>query len=341
MPAVSVVMPVYNASQFFSEAVESILAQSFKDFELIIIDDASQDGSPDIVKSYKDPRIVFVQNHKNVGVAQSLNKGLDLAKGYYIARMDADDISEPGRLEQQVRFMEKHPDVGISGGFVHLFGKGMNSIARVPADSEDILAYMIFENPMWHMSVIMRKDMLQKYHLYYDPTFSRSEDYDLWARASQHFPMANLGDVLVRVRVHEASATRANWDEMTIQTEAIQDRLLERWGYHVSDEEKTFHHRVGRGYRMNSRKDIERAEAWLQKMCDTNARTKNINDISFRRIAAVVWFRLCANSGPLGPWIFKKWHSSSLASRHSQPLSEVVRFVTSITWHSLRRRIVA
>ncbi len=336
MPEMSVVMPVYNASQYLSEAIESILNQDVKDIEFLIIDDASEDQSAEIVKSYNESRIVFIQNQMNMGVARTLNRGIDIAKGRYIVRMDADDISIPGRLERQLRFMEAHPEIGISGGSVRLFGIGLSTIARVPLDSQEVSAYMHFENPMWHMTVIMRRDLLDKFHLRYDPSFSRSEDYDLWRRAIQYFSIANIPEVLVRVREHGASATRSNWDAVTAQTEIIQRRLLECSGLSLTAEEIAFHHRVGRGYRMNSRQEIDKAEEWLQRLCNANTQSKQIADSSFRRAVATVWFRVCANSGPLGPWIFRKWNNSSLACGFPQPFVGISRFVASIIWHKCR-----
>ncbi|MBU1567476.1 MAG: glycosyltransferase [Proteobacteria bacterium] len=339
MQKISILMPVYNACQYLSEAIESILNQTYRNFEFIIIDDASKDNSLDILKSYEDPRIVLVENKMNMGVAWTLNRGVSLARGCYIARMDADDISVPKRLERQIRFMESHPEIGIAGGWVKHFGNGLSSIARVPIDPQEVHAYMHFENPLWHMSVIMRKDLLEKFHLQYDSSFSRSEDYDLWTRAIQHFPMANIGEVLVWVREHGGSATRANWGEVTDQTEIIQCRLLERAGLTPSSGEIVFHHRVGRGYRISNRQEIDKAEAWLQRLCNANRESKQIADISFRRAVAVVWLRVCANSGPLGPWIYEKWRNSPLAIGFPQPFAAVARFLASIGWHQCRRLV--
>lgn len=337
MPVISIVMPVHNAGLYLTPAIESILKQTYKDYEFIIINDASNDNSLDIAKSYDDPRIVLVENKKNMGVAWTLNRGISLARGRYIARMDADDISVPKRLEWQFRFMEAHPEVGVSGGWVKHFGIGLPTIARVPLDPQEVFGYMHFENPIWHMSVIMRKEVLVKFDLKYDSSFSRSEDYDLWTRAIQYFPMANIAEVLVYVREHCGSATRANWGEVTDQTEIIQRRLLERAGLSPSSEEIVFHHRVGRGYRMGSRQEIDKAEAWLQRLCKANTESKQIADISFRRSVAIVWFRVCANSGPLGPWIFRKWRTSPLANGFPQPFAAAARFAASIGWHQCRR----
>jgi len=123
-PLISVVMPVYNTEKFVAEAIESILAQTFTDFEIIIIDDCSTDKSWQIIQDFseKDQRIVTIQNSENQGLARSLNKGLKIAKGQFIARMDADDISMPQRFEIQLDFLKNHPDVGVVGStvkFIH------------------------------------------------------------------------------------------------------------------------------------------------------------------------------------------------------------------------------
>lgn len=339
MPEISVIMPVYNAGKFLAAAIESVLKQNYTDFEFIILDDASTDNSLEIISKVCDPRIVLIANEENLGVARSLNKGIELARGRYIARMDADDISMPNRLARQVRFMQDHPEIGISGGWVQMFGNGPPSIARVPSDPEEIAAYMLFETPMWHVTVIMRRDLIIRHKLRYNPKFSRSEDYDLWTRAIVHFPLANLNEILVRVREHGGSATRANWDEMTKQTEIILGRLLEQSGFSVSVEDIAFHHRVGRGYRMNSKKEIEKAEKWLQNLIELNLQKQTFTDVYLRRAVAKVWFRVCSNSGPLGFWIFRKWIGSPLRHLTLPPTVNFVRFLASIIWHRCRQAL--
>ncbi len=337
MPEISVIMPVYNAGKFLAAAIESILKQNHTDFEFIILDDASTDNSLEIINKFCDPRIVLSANVENLGVARSLNKGIELARGRYIVRMDADDISMPNRLARQIRFMQDHPEIGISGGWVQIFGNGPPSIARVPSNPDEIAAYMLFETPLWHVTVIMRRELIIQHKLRYNPTFSRSEDYDLWTRAIVHFPLANLDEVLVRVREHGASATRANWDEMTKQTEIILGRLLEQSGFSVSVEDIAFHHRVGRGYRMNSKKEVEKAEKWLQNLIELNSQKQTFSDVYLRRAVAKVWFRVCSNSGPLGFWIFRKWIGSPLRHLTRPPSANLVRFLASIIWHRCRQ----
>lgn len=314
------------------------MQQTWRDFELLIIDDGSSDKGSDIVSSMRDERIVLLCNPKNIGVAATLNRGLAIARGRYIARMDADDISLPDRLERQVRFMDDHPGVGISGGWVRLFAGGqLPYTCRVPTDSKDVAAYMIFENSLWHVTAMIRKNMLNSASLKYDPSFSRSEDYDLWTRVGKHFSLANIDQVLVRVRRHKESVTRLNWEEMTKQTEIIQERLLKRVGLQLSPLEVAFHHRVGRGYRLEKEEHIYNAEKWLLQILSMNQKTMIYDDRSLRQVIGKVWFRLCANSGTLGFCIWRAWRRSSLASRATISIPEQLRFIASIIWHMARR----
>jgi glycosyltransferase involved in cell wall biosynthesis len=338
-PAVTVLMPLYNGAHYVREAVGSILRQTWKDFELLIIDDGSTDAGPEIVSAMRDERIVLLRNPSNMGVAATLNNGLDVARGHYIARMDADDISLANRLEHQVRFMDEHPDVGISGGWVRLFGGGeLPYTCRVPGESREVAAYILFENPLWHMTVMLRRDAMNHHALRYNPGFSRSEDYDLWIRAGHCFLLANLERVLVRVRRTQGSATRANWNEVTHQTEVLLGRQLSDLGMSVTEEEVAFHHRIGRGYRMASRNQIKLAESWLSRLVSENGQRLVFDEVALRKIVGMIWFRVCANSGTLGPWMWQEWRRSPLAASVKISVSDQLRFMASIIWHMARRK---
>lgn len=338
-PSITVLMPLYNGERYIRQAIESILCQTWRDYELLIIDDGSRDAGPDIISTIQDERIVLLRNPSNMGVAATLNRGLEVARGRYIARMDADDISLPDRLERQVRFMDKHPDVGISGGWVRLFGGGeLPYTCRVPTDRHAVAAYMLFENALWHVTAIMRRDVLSRASLYYDPVFSRSEDYDLWTRAGQHFALANIDQISVRVRRHKESVTRSNWEEMTKQTEIIQERLLQKIGLKLTSSELAFHHRVGRGYRLEIPEHVNQAEKWLLRLLSANQQTLVYDEISLKQVIGKVWFRVCANSGTLGPSIWREWSRSPLTTSSKIPVSEKLRFMASIIWHMARRR---
>ena len=150
----SVIMPVYNGEKYLKEAIDSILNQTFSDFEFIIVNDCSSDNTEDIIKSYKDNRIVYLKNEENSGVATTLNRGLDIAKGEYIARMDADDISLPKRFEKQVDFMDKNKNCIICGSNTELFG-AISGRTYVPLTDSAIRATVIFSSPFTHPTVMI------------------------------------------------------------------------------------------------------------------------------------------------------------------------------------------
>lgn len=327
-------MPVFNSARTVGAALKSILVQSYADFEFLIIDDGSTDGSQSTIRSYADSRIRFVQNEKNLGVAESLNRGLEMAHGEYIARMDSDDISVRCRLEHQVRFMDARPDVGISGSWVRLFGDQPRITLRSPVGPFVIKAFMLFDNPLFHPSVIMRRQSLEKHKLRYDPGFSRTEDYDLWVRGSQYFLLDNLPEVLVLMRIHRENITSTTQNVMMPQTEKILSIELQNLDVNPTNEELAFHHIVGRGRRLKTRLDIERAETWLLALQDRNREVGVYEPDAFAKAAGMVWFRLCRNSAPLGRWVWRRYRASPLVKKFQPPLSEVVRFWASIIWHN-------
>lgn len=335
-PSVTVLMPLYNCARYVREAVESILRQGWRDFELLVINDGSADEGPAIVAGIPDERIVLQHNANNMGVAATLNRGLELARGRYIARMDADDISLPDRLEQQVRFMDEHPQVGISGGWVRCFGYGVSHTIRPPCEPEKLRCYALFENPFCHMTVIMRRQAMHTHGLRYDGSFSRSEDYELWSRALRCFPLANMGRVLVEARQHQASATLSNWQEMTLQTEMIQAELLKQVGVSPTPEERSLHHQVGRGYRQDDLARLRLGEQWLLRLCSSNQRSTFADPLEFPAIAGLIWLRYCTNSAHLGPSVWKIWRNSPLNREYHAPIRDRLRLCASIIWHRFR-----
>lgn len=197
-PMLSVVMPVYNAERFVAEAIESILNQTFNDFEFVIINDGSTDHSLEIIRSFKDTRIKLINNFKNIGNYPSRNKGHKLARGKYICVMDADDISLPDRLEVQYTFMEENPQVGIAGSCIKYLNTDQ-SIFREP-DYEIIKVKLLTNNFICHPSIIMRHSLLKEFNLLYDEDFWYAGDYDLMVRASSFFPVVNMNKTLLHYR---------------------------------------------------------------------------------------------------------------------------------------------
>jgi hypothetical protein len=217
-PAVSVVMSVFNGEKFLSEAIDSVLGQSFREFEFVIIDDGSTDSTADILSKYElvDSRIRVLRDGKR-GRSAALNLGINVAGGKYVAILDADDVAAPRRLEEQADFMERNPKVGVLGGAFELMsdsGRSIN-IIRHPLEDAEIRSVILRYNPICHSSAMLRKDLalaLGGYRCAFEP----SEDYDLWLRMSERSRLANLHDVLVRYRIHSNQLSVRKLERQTL-----------------------------------------------------------------------------------------------------------------------------
>ena len=222
-PKVSVVMSVNNGERFLRESVESILHQTFTDFEFIIVDDGSTDGTWDILTEYagQDQRIALVKNQENIGLTKSLNKGLALAKGGFIARQDADDISSMERLAYQVRFLDEFPDVGVLGTWVAYINKEghQESVWQTPERAAIVKWSLLFGNCIAHPSVMLRH-FLVKGGVAYRSEISYAQDYELWVRLSDKTQLTNLPEVLYLRRVHEQMIGIKNYEQ---QEQAVRE----------------------------------------------------------------------------------------------------------------------
>ncbi len=209
-PHISVVMPVYNAAKYLRESIDSIIGQSYTDFEFIIINDGSTDSTESIINSYKDSRIKYHKNDINRGIIYCLNKAIRMAKGSLIARMDADDISDEKRLEIQTEFLSTNSKVIVVGSAVHLIDEeGRRLEKSVPRITPNLLRWeAIFSTPMAHPTVLFRKKEIVALGLYKDKL--HAEDYDLWTRVLIHHECANIQQALLCYRIHNSSITLKN-----------------------------------------------------------------------------------------------------------------------------------
>lgn len=206
-PLVSILMPVYKTATYLQEAIDSILSQSFSDFELIVLNDCSPDNAEDILDIYDDPRIVRYRGAENQGLSNVLNIGLDMAKGEYIARMDSDDISLPNRLKTQVDYLESHPDIDLCSCGMQLFGAKDETWIR-ESDPEKVKITALFFSPILHASSVWRKDSFERNDLRFRQEMVPAEDYDMWTRALvKGLKLINLPTVLYKYRIHPTQAT--------------------------------------------------------------------------------------------------------------------------------------
>jgi len=209
MPKVTVLMAVYNGELYLREAIDSILVQALQDFELLIINDGSTDSTREIICSYNDSRIRLIDNNYNLGLTRSLNKGLKLAEGEFIARQDADDISEPERLAKQVSFMERNPEVALVGTWYKQIDSKGNLICKceLPYDCTQIRWSLLFYSPFIHSTVMFRKSAVLEHIGFYNEVAIYAQDYEFWCRIALRLKIANLSDYLIKWRVHSSSVT--------------------------------------------------------------------------------------------------------------------------------------
>ena len=206
-PLVSILMPVFKTAPYLREAMDSMLAQTFKDFELIVLDDCSPDNAEEILDAYDDPRIVRYKGEKNVGLSNVLNVGIGMARGKYIARMDSDDNSLPQRLQVQVEYLETHSDIDLVSVGMRLFGAKEATWIR-ELNPEKVKIEAMFHSPVLHASSVWRKDAFEKQGLRFRQEMVPAEDYDLWVRAMlRGLKLVNLPEVLYEYRIHDAQAT--------------------------------------------------------------------------------------------------------------------------------------
>ena len=222
-PRVSVVLCVYNQAAYVAEAIASILGQTLTDLELIVVDDGSTDSSPEVIHRFTDPRIRYVRNERNLGHASSLNRGVALARGRYLAIMDSDDISLPERLARQVDFLDAHPDVAMCGSWVETFG-ARTEVRRFPTEPAVLAVSLLLCCPFSTPTVMLRREAMLPEG--FDPR-GLAFDYAYWVEVANRAPVANLPEVLLKYRLHAGQVTVTRRAAQLAGTRLVLRRQLE------------------------------------------------------------------------------------------------------------------
>ncbi|MDQ0194557.1 glycosyltransferase family 2 protein [Paenibacillus wynnii] len=244
MPNLSVLMPVYNASRYLGVAIESILSQTYTDFELIIIHDGSTDHSLEIIHQLTDPRIKLIDNPVNSGIVSCVNSGFAASSGAFIARMDADDYSLPNRFKAQLQFMNVHSDIGVCGTQYRIIGKVTPEVpvSMLPTQPDILACSLLLQCCLAHPTVMMRRNILERLEgPLYEISYKHAEDYRLWARLSGITRMANLKEIHLLYRHHEGQITRTMSREQLMQADRIRLELLNQLGLYPTPEEWETH----------------------------------------------------------------------------------------------------
>ena len=296
-PRLSVILPVYNGSAYLAEAMASVLNQTFRDFEFLVIDDASTDDSVAVAEQFKDPRIHLIRQDTNQRLPATLNHGLDLAQGEWVARMDADDICHPLRFEKQIHLLEKSPTIGICGTWVRLFGGMASMTQEYPVSPDSVEAFRHFHCPFAHPTVMMRRSILEDHKLRYDPLAKAVEDYDLWNRLLLHTRGANIPEILLQYRLHEASVTRQDWNAMDENSARVLLGVLKKLVPDIEEEQSRFHRQVSMAEISPNLESLHLAGEWLGKIEPVLNRNRDARDI-----LREVWFRLAMRVAPSVGW---------------------------------------
>lgn len=302
-PSVSVLMPVYNGEKYLREAIDSILKQTLTDFEFIIVLDPSDDDGKTIVESYSDRRITLVENNERIGLPESLNKGLAIARGKYVIRMDADDVSLPQRFAKQVAFMESNPHIGISGTAVKTIGNNPDVIISHTSDPELLRSYMLFQPHMTHPTVIIRRALIEQYHFIYDPAFSKAEDYRLWSTFSRFFPLSNLNEVLLFYRLHIGNTQKLDFDEHHKFAGLVRLNELRHLGIEATDVEFALHQALSILKFEPGTSFASECRIWLNKLIKANQKSHYYPEPAFGRSLQYLWaevYRICNTSFSFG-----------------------------------------
>ncbi len=235
-PLISVLIPTYNCEAYVYDALKSVLDQTYTNFECIIIDDCSTDKTVNIIKSFNDERIQLIIKSKNSGYTNSLNQGLTIANGKYIARMDGDDISLPNRFEKQVEVLESNSDIVVCGSIFQIIDS--ETIIKAPEHHEAIKTELLKESCIGHPTSMIRKSILDKYTIRYDTSYEPAEDYDLWVRLSQKGKLYNIQEVLFKYRVHDNQVSITRKEIQRHSASRSRFNMLAQLGFKYSNEEQ-------------------------------------------------------------------------------------------------------
>lgn len=221
-PKLTVLLAVHNGERWLAGALESVLRQTWEDFELLVVDDGSRDRSVEIVASYRDERIRLLRAEEHRGLAAALNRGLAHASAELVARQDADDVSDPRRFERQLTFLDAHPDVALLGTWYRRIDASGRQVAtrRLPCDASLLRLALLFYCPFVHTSIMMRGAVARELGGY-DEAVRYAEDFELWSRIARRAPVANLPEALVGMRVHETSMTSTMADLAAVELPRI------------------------------------------------------------------------------------------------------------------------
>ena len=288
-PRVTFLLSVRNCARTVGATIDSVLAQTMPDFELLVIDDVSTDATVEIVRNYRDPRIRLIVNPTHLNHSRSANLGLSLARAEFVARIDGDDLCLPQRAALQSDYLDAHPDVAILGACFETFSDLPNipggEIITPPLDSGSIAATLLFRNSIAQPAVMLRKSLLVRHGLEYDPLCIRAEDYELWARCAMHgLTFANLPDVLLRYRIHARQGVRLYAADCDETGRLTRRGLIQHLGLSPDSETLAIHEAIAQDQFSPTESFISSAARWLSTLANANDQLRRFDHAALMRL---------------------------------------------------------
>lgn len=296
-PRVSVIMPVFNGAAYLAAAMNSVLAQTLQDWELIVIDDGSSDASASIAQAFTDPRIRLLKNPHNLGLPLTRNRGLDEAYGNYVAFLDSDDIALPQRLQQQINFLDANPGiaaVGASAQPINALGQVTSPDSRCPGDAAYCKARLLLGSYFNTSTFTARAQVLRVNR--FDPSIALAEDFDLYNRLCEHHCLVNLPQTLIQCRVHGGNITRMRRQALREAMEGINRRQLNALGIQPTERELLIHRHIEWCDMTPSADLLAAVSAWLLRVLRHNQRYRVYDPVALQQAAGERWHIVCESA---------------------------------------------
>jgi len=290
----SVIITVFNAEKYLFQSIESILTQTYHNFELIIINDCSTDGSKTIIETFNDERIKYYENNQNKGIVYSRNRGLDLAKGDYIGMLDADDIAFKDKFEKQINYLSNNPEYGMIGSWVKLIdedGVSLNKEWKLKSGFECIPSIMLFKNYFLQSAVLYTKECIKKYR--FKEGFDILEDYVIWLEILKNYKGYSLQESLVYYRIHQQGVTKKYSSEKDEKERRVFSLQLKGLGLIPTKKQLLLHQAIKNDEKITSYDTFKELEKWLKEIISTNLSTNAYNRKCLSRVVFNRWLKVC------------------------------------------------
>lgn len=291
MPTISVIMSVYNGESYLKDSIDSILNQTFNDFQFIIVNDNSNDSSKEIILSYADERIIYLENKQNIGLASSLNKAIKKAKGIFIARMDDDDIAYADRFRLQVDFLESNPKIGIVGTYANLIGD-RTGIRKHDKESDLLKLKSFFSCQFCHPTVMLRKAVLVDNNLNYNEAFTTAQDYELWSRLIRFTDFATIPQILLDYRFHDKQLSSLKRTQQIKNTEIIYANIFEMLRIEVSAQQVEIHKKLATLSFPIIEFSLSEIGKYIKVLIDANTSNSLVDPIIFNKFMSEYFYNI-------------------------------------------------